>query len=128
MLIASLALIIGGAVIYRIGVRGENGELPRQRVAGLRTRATLSSDDAWYAAQKAGADLVKAAGALAVIGGLTSIPVYDQLPVAAALVLGTTAVMLSLVVWGGVRGQAAARTVSAQSASDHHPMTDTDGV
>jgi len=120
MLIASLALVIAGMAIYRIGVRGENGDLPRQRTMGLRTKATLSSDEAWHAAQQAGADLVKAAGAISFIGGLVSVPLYNREAVAAAVVLGTAVLMLIVTIKAGMRGQAAARAVV--DASQEHQV------
>lgn len=76
---------------------------------GLRTRTTLASDEAWYAAQRASADLIKASGVLSVIGGLVSIPVYDQDALAATIVLGTALLLLIVAGWAAVRGQAAAR-------------------
>lgn len=112
MLIAALSLVIGGMAVYWIGLKTEKDELPRQGVMGLRTKATMASDEAWFAAQRAGADLVKASGAIGVIGGLVSLPLYNRDAVAAVVVLGTAALMLTIAIWAGVRGQAAAKAVS----------------
>jgi hypothetical protein len=118
MIIAAISLVIGGLAVYRVGQRSENDELPRQGLMGLRTKATMTSDEAWYAAQRAGADLVKASGAIAAIGGLVSIPLYNRDAAAAAVILGTAAVVLIIAVWAGFRGQAAAKAVGSGEA-DH---------
>ncbi|NNL48040.1 MAG: SdpI family protein [Acidimicrobiia bacterium] len=111
MLVASFTLVVAGLAIYRVGVKSADGTLPPQTTMGLRTRTTLSSDEAWYAAQRASADLVKASGVLSVIGGLVSIPVYDQDALAATIVLGTALLLLIIAGWAAVRGQAAAKEV-----------------
>ena len=66
----------------------------------------MASDDAWYAAQRVGAPFVKAAGGVGVVTGLAALPFSET--TAAAIILGGTAVMATLVVVGGVRGQRAA--------------------
>ena len=47
-----LAALSSAAVAY-VGYLGLAGKLPRNHFAGIRTRATLASDEAWVAGHRA---------------------------------------------------------------------------
>ena len=111
MVVAAVSLIVGGLVVGWVGLRTARNQLPRNWVAGLRTRTTMASDEAWYAGQRAGAGYVVAAGVVGVATGVIALFFSD--PVAAAIILGGTALLLGLVVVGGVKGQRAAREFEA---------------
>ena len=106
MIVAAVSLIIGGLVVGWVGIRSAKDELPRNWVAGLRTRRTMDTDEAWYEGQRAGAPFVIAAGAVGVASGVLALP-FDE-PVAAVIILVGTAILLGLVVAGGIKGQRAA--------------------
>lgn len=64
-------LFVGtGIVLWEIGRRGARYKLPRNRWIGIRTQATLRTDDTWFAAHEKAAPFCRAAGAAGVIGGL----------------------------------------------------------
>ena len=62
-------LVLAGAALLVIAFLGARGALPRNRFAGVRTAATLVSEQAFAVANKVAAPLVGAAGAVAVVGG-----------------------------------------------------------
>jgi len=53
MLIVAVALVIGGVVQLIVTSRAANGQLGRNKFAGIRTRATMLTDDNWLEAHKA---------------------------------------------------------------------------
>lgn len=53
MLIAAAALVIGATVQLIVTSRAASGRLGRNKFAGIRTRATMLSDDNWLDAHKA---------------------------------------------------------------------------
>lgn len=53
MLIVAAALVIGGIVQLMVMSRAASGRLGRNKFAGIRTRATMLSDDNWLEAHQA---------------------------------------------------------------------------
>lgn len=53
MLIVAAALVIGGIAQLIVTSRAASGRLGRNRFAGIRTRATMLTDDNWLEAHKA---------------------------------------------------------------------------
>ena len=50
----TLVLIGTGLLVRELAIRGADGRLKRNRIAGLRSPATLTSDEAWIAGHEAG--------------------------------------------------------------------------
>ena len=90
------------------------GKLRRNQIAGIRTAATLSSDEAWLAAHQRAKNVCVLAWveALAVAGAVV-------LPLSIAgfvsVVLAGCLIMLALVLYGAHVGVAAARKISASA-------------
>jgi uncharacterized membrane protein len=110
MMIAGIALMAGGIALVVLGAIARAGKLPRQSVLGLRTKETLASDEAWEAAQEAGANWVIGAGAILFVGGV-SVMLVDSETTGDVVALIATALMLIPLVIGFRRGQAAAQAV-----------------
>jgi uncharacterized membrane protein len=110
MMIAGIALVVCGIVLVALGTIAGAGRLPRQSVVGLRTKETLASDEAWKAAQEAGANWVIAAGAILFVGGV-SVMIVDSETTGDVVALIATALMLIPLVIGFRKGQAAAQSV-----------------
>lgn len=110
MTITAIALIVGGIALIVIGAIARAGRLTRQSVVGLRTKATMASDEAWQAAHEASADWVISAGAVMFVGGFV-VMLTDSETTGDVVALGATAVMLIPLVIAFRRGQAAARSV-----------------
>lgn len=124
---AALALT-GGALLLTltaalIALMAGGDGLPPNRAVGIRTRATRSSPQAWAAAHRAARPLLwrgAALGALLVLVAAVALVLHargDGEGPAAAVAL-TAAVsgfvgVTAAVLWGGVRGQRAARRVQA---------------
>jgi hypothetical protein len=70
MIFAGIAMMVGGIALVVLGVLGRTGKLTRQSIVGLRTKATLASDEGWNAAHEAAADWVVGAGAILAAGGV----------------------------------------------------------
>lgn len=110
MMIAGIAMVLGGSALIVLGTVAGAGKLTRQSAVGLRTSATMASDDAWNAAHRAGARWVIAAGAILAFGGVT-VMVTDSESTGDAVALAATALMLVPLLIAFRRGQSAARSV-----------------
>lgn len=62
-------LLLAGVLLLIIAALGARGRLPRNRIAGIKTPATLASDAAFAAAHRVAAVPLAAAGAVAAVGG-----------------------------------------------------------
>lgn len=115
MLITVVALGAAGVALVVLARRSRDDRLPRNQIAGIRTPVTLSSDAAWYAAQRASASASEIAGWGTLIGAavllaviVAPLPSGVALPTTVVVVLGTAAWMLVWVLIGAARGQRAA--------------------
>ena len=109
MIFAGTAMVLGGIALVVLGVLGRTGKLTRQSIVGLRTKATLASDEAWNAAHEAAADWVVGAGAILAVGGVLVI-LTDSETTGDVVALVATALMLIPLVIAFRRGQAAAQS------------------
>ncbi|MFI7615335.1 SdpI family protein [Nonomuraea terrae] len=100
-----------GLLALVVGHLGRVERLPRNSVAGVRTPASMRSDAAFRAANKAAGVPTMIAGALCVAGGVGVWLVPDAgVPVIAVTVVA----LLAFVVAGGVKGSRAANAVNDQ--------------
>ena len=110
MVFAGIAMMVGGIALVVLGVLGRTGKLTRQSIVGLRTKATLASDEAWNAAHEAAADWVVGAGAILAAGGVL-VMLTESETTGDVVALVATALMLVPLVIAFRRGQAAAQSV-----------------
>lgn len=114
LLVGAMLLVVGSFVVRGVVVAAAEGRLRSNALAGMRTTATRSSEEAWRAGHAAGRRAAEvtavvsavpavAAGVLAVVGGFTD--------VVGGLVLAGAGVLLAGVVASGVRADRAAREV-----------------
>lgn len=109
ILIAALMAAAGAAIIWTARA-GASGRLRRNNWAGIRTRATLASDDAWLAAHQAARRPTEAGGWIAVVAGLAIMVLPAQTEIAIVVgALGGSVLMLGFVLLGARRGTVAAR-------------------
>lgn len=66
----AIAMFAAAVITWQIAQRTEAGTLGRNGMAGIRTKATLASDEAWIAGHKAAAPATRVAS---VISALTSV-------------------------------------------------------
>lgn len=107
--VVAAVLIVAGAVVWWIGHLSADDRLRRNRLAGIRTPTTLASDDAWYAAQRAGAGWTKVGGIASALGGVAVAIFADDGPTLGVLVIVISVLTVSAVVGGAVVGVRAAR-------------------
>lgn len=110
MVIAGIAMMVGGIALIVLGSLGRTGKLTRQSIVGLRTKATLASGEAWKAAQEAAAYWVVGAGAILAAGGIL-VMLTESESTGDVVALVATALMLIPLVIAFRRGQAAAQSV-----------------
>jgi hypothetical protein len=110
MMIAGIAMVVGGIALVVLGAVARAGRLTRQSFVGLRTKATLASDEAWKAGNEAAAYWVVGAGAVLVAGGVL-VMLTDSQATGDVVALVATALMLLPLMIAFRRGQAAARSV-----------------
>lgn len=124
-----MLMVIAGLAVITVAVRTADGRLGRGRAAGIRTAATMASDEAWLAAHQKGERGTKLGGVLFILAGLA--PLVFGLPLVAAgsggaesfmtwwavlLMGGTCAAMLAVLV-AAVAGHRAARAVTEASST-----------
>lgn len=108
-LLLGAVLAVAGPALLSVAVLGWRGLLPRNRVAGVRTPASLRSDAAFCAANRVAAPPVVAAGVVCATGGALC---FTTTGAGLAVIAGITgAGTLILVVAGGVLGNRAAEAV-----------------
>ncbi|PFG20925.1 SdpI family protein [Serinibacter salmoneus] len=116
-----VSLVAGGGAMLWIAGASVRGTLTRNGIAGVRTTATLASDEAWAAAQTAAAGPTRLGGVLAVVTGFAALAVGIADPAAdvalAVVALAGTGLVLASVLVGAARGNRAANVVG-ESAED----------
>jgi SdpI/YfhL protein family len=114
-LVLGSALLIIAAALLTVAVLGARGRLRRNPWAGVRTRRTLASDEAFVLANRVAAAPLGAAGAVALLGGAVvlvggpAVTTWTVLVVVLAGVLGLTGL-------GGALGDRAAARVTAPAS------------
>jgi uncharacterized membrane protein len=104
--IGSVVIIVAGALVTASGVLGWLERLPRNRLAGIRTPATMRSDRAFVAGNRAAGPATTAGGLAAAIAGVLALVLPDQERTGCLLV--GVLVMLGLVVAGAIQATSAA--------------------
>jgi uncharacterized membrane protein len=109
-----LALIpaVLGVLVGWGGFLGWREKLPRSRGAGVRTDATMRSDEAFRVANRVAAVPTMAAGVVGVLAGVAALAMPDTLGTVLATTFGIVAVFV-LVAGGGVLGHRAASAIPA---------------
>lgn len=107
MALPAVTLIVGGAAVAGVGLLGLRGRLPRNSVAGVRTRATMHSDEAFEVANRVAGPLIILGGVVAALTGLAALVLAEPVDVVGVLV--GTGLTAAVVVVGGVRGHRAAQ-------------------
>ncbi len=109
-------LVLGGLLMLWLARTSERGTLKPNEIVGVRTRLTLSSETAWYSAQRAASPRTRIAGWGGIIGGFAVTllalfqPWFDTtMLIYAVLIFGTTAWLLGWVLAGASSAQRAAR-------------------
>lgn len=106
-LLVGALMLLTGAAVSGLARRAADGRLRRNGVAGIRTPATLRSDDAWQAGHEAARGLSDASGALFALSGLAAL-VLRPAPLWAGAVLVGTVVATELLLGAARRAGAAA--------------------
>ena len=106
------ALLLAAAVLLTVAVLGARGRLRRNPFAGVRTRRTLASDDAFTVANRVAAAPLGAAGTVALLGGITLV-VGGPGAVLWTVLVVATAGMLGFTGLGGALGERAAARAEA---------------
>lgn len=110
-----VGLLIGAIILTTLGVMGRRGTLERNGAFGIRTSATMRSDAAWEAGQRAGSLTILLAGLTSFSGiPLVLYAVFMVKSASVALTLGLTAIVLTmaLAVIAGVQAHRHAQRVS----------------
>jgi hypothetical protein len=114
-LVALIPLVLGVVVGWG-GLLGWREKLPRGRGAGVRTVATLRSDEAFRIGNKVAGLPTIVAGVAGVLGGIAGLVMPGTAGTVIATVVGLVAIA-ALVIAGGLLGHRAALTVPAPAAA-----------
>lgn len=112
MFVIALVPMLLGIVVGWGGYLGWRGKLPRDRGAGVRTPATLASDEAFAVANKVAGLPTMVGGLIGVIGGAAGLAMPNTTGLVLAAVVGLLG-MIVLVAGGGLLGHRAAGAVPA---------------
>jgi hypothetical protein len=103
---AGIVMVVAGCLVVVAGVLGWTGRLPRNGLVGLRIPATLRSDRAFRAGNRAAGPATTAGGIAAVASGFVAIAVPG--PDVKGTVLIGALVLAALAVAGAIAGARAA--------------------
>lgn len=106
----ALIPLVGGVLVGIGGLLGWRGKLSRQKAAGVRTSATLRSDEAFAVGNRVAGLPTMAAGVVGVVGGLAALAMPTDLGAIMAAAIGILG-LLGLLAAGGVLGHRAAAAV-----------------
>lgn len=110
MFTVALVPILGGILVGVGGFLGWRGLLRRDRGTGVRTEATLRSDEAFAVGNRIAGLPTMAAGVVGIAGGLAALAMPTTIGLIVAAVIGVLG-LLALVAAGGVLGNRAAAAV-----------------
>ncbi len=108
MVAGGVILALAGLIVIGVAIRGWQGRLSRNYVAGVRTPSTMRSDEAFRIANKVAAPLGVTGGAVMVVGGVVGVALPGR--AGGPTVLATVGIAVILIVVGGLRGVRAARS------------------
>lgn len=117
LIVSVVAFVLLGAVFGGVGVMLGSGRITRNNAIGIRTAATLSSDEAWKLGHQAGGRWVIAsavASGMATLIGVLVLVVTGLKPSeldTALVILGGFGVIIGLLVVAGVVADRAAQSV-----------------
>lgn len=114
--VLAVVMALSGVLMIWMARATASGRLGRNDVAGIRTPATLASDEAWLAAHRRARRSNEVGGLVALVtAALAFVPL--PVPVVGAAVLVACLVMLAVVLHGARVGARAARQVAADGAT-----------
>ena len=113
-LVLAALLVLTGLALVTVAALGARARLPRNRFAGVRTRASLHSGPAFVAANRVAAPLLGAAGAIALVGG-AAVAAAPRPALAWVLVVVSAVGTALLSGVGGVLGDRAAAALVAET-------------
>ena len=116
-LVLGCALLLAAAALLVVAVLGAHSRLRRNRWAGVRTRRTLASDEAFTLANRVAAAPLGAAGAVALLGGAVVVA-GGPAAVTWTVLLVATAGMLGLTGVGGALGERAVARMPVVAGPD----------
>lgn len=108
---AAAALVLGGLAVLITGWRGLRGTLPPNRFVGVRTSATMNSDEAYRAGNRAAGPATIAGGAVALLVGACMPAVSGLVSAIVLVVLGLVGTVLLMGI-GGVIGHRTAEALT----------------
>lgn len=118
LLLVFLTFAASGAAFLWLAHASKNRRLPPNQLAGIRTRTTLHSDEAWYVAQESTAFHIQVSGYSLLVTAITSLGLMvaplndDQISIAFTLLsLAACIWVLAWVITGSIKGNKAARAV-----------------
>ncbi|MFI6479075.1 SdpI family protein [Nonomuraea sp. NPDC050663] len=110
MELVALLLALAGLAAGVVGGLGLAGRLPRNSVAGVRTRSTMRSDAAFRVANRAAGWPTVAGGGVALAGAVAAVLLPSEEDVTTAVTVALAG-MLALTVLGGVMGVRAVKAL-----------------
>ncbi|EYR62207.1 hypothetical protein N866_10720 [Actinotalea ferrariae CF5-4] len=114
LLAGAVLLVVGAVAVREVNRAAADGRLGPNRGAGFRTRATLSSPQAWQAGHQAGRTVTDVAGLVgAVLAAVAAVVILVGGPpgLVLAAFLASAAALLTGALVGGVLAHRAARAV-----------------
>ena len=117
ILFTGILATLGGLVVIGAALRGRAGALSLGHWLGMRTAASVSSEEAWNAMQRAGAPYAIVGGAGLLVAGLACLLVRSPAASGYALIAGC----VWLVAWFFVGVRVGGRAVAAMQATATPP-------
>lgn len=109
MIVPGVILIVAGLGLIWLAVVSWQERLPRNGLAGVRTRTTMRSDQAFRVANKVAAPLTAAGGVVFALGGVLTLLLPKS--TAGPVLLGSALAAAAICIVGGLRGVRACRVL-----------------
>ncbi len=114
MAVALMLTTLASIALVTVGLMALLGRLPRNHFAGIRTNATMASDDAWAEAHRAGGAPLIFAAVAALAMGLAFLPFVVAGEVGDGLAVGIVVAQVVLLAGGAVAAWVLAERAARQ--------------
>lgn len=103
-------LLLGaGLLIVAVAVKGWRGDLARNKMVGIRTPATMASDEAWHVAHRLAGPWMIAGSLGAIVPGAVLLFRPTNGTATATIMIGLAVMVALVIAGGGIGSMAAAR-------------------
>lgn len=128
--LVGVAMVFTGWLVIWTAQRAADGKMGRNAIAGIRTKTTRASDEAWMAAHTAGLKPTRLAGWATIASGVAAVVIgvaFSDSDAQRAMSIWTVAIFIGCMVllgfsgYGAWKGHQAAKAVNESEPAERQP-------